>query len=228
MEDIKKEKFLEKSTSSLYINGMKTIIQQMEKCICKIYNEDSFSCTGFFCKIPYPDNLHLLPVLVTTSLAINSEIKNGNSIKISFNDENELREIKINNMRKIFINKELDSFFIEILPEDKICDYLEVDENAFKGKEVEDYIYLKKSVYVLQYPKGEKVAMNSGIARRKKENKIFHLCNTEFGSSGAPILLQDNFKVIGIHIGSQNKFQENYGILINYPISEFIKQNIGK
>ena len=227
MEDIKKEKFLEKSTSSIYINGMKTIIQQMEKCICKIYNEDSFSCTGFFCKIPYPDNLHLLPVLVTTSLAINSEIKNGNSIKISFNDENELREIKINNMRKIFINKELDSFFIEILPEDKICDYLEVDENAFKGKEIEDYIYKKKSVYVLQYPKGEKVAMNSGIVGRKQEKKIFHLCNTEFGSSGAPILLQDNFKVIGIHIGGSNKFQLNYGILINYPISEFIKQNIG-
>lgn len=43
------------------------ILSQMEKNVCKIFTEYGAKGTGFFCKIPYPDNKRLLPVLVTNN-----------------------------------------------------------------------------------------------------------------------------------------------------------------
>ena len=226
MEDIKKEKFIENATSSIFINGIETILQQMKKSICKIYGKNEMCSTGFFCKIPFPDDQHLLPVLVTTDFAIDSEKL---ITKISLNDENEFRELKLDGNRKLLLNKKLNCGIIELKPEDKINDYLELDDSVFKGlrKEIDEFYYRRKSVYLLQYLKGEKVAMNSGIIKKKDDTKIMHLCNTEMGSSGAPIILLDNFKVVGFHLGSSKQFDENFGILLQFPINEFNKKNAG-
>lgn len=226
MEDIKKEKYIKNATCSIFINGIETILQQMKKSICKIYGKNEMCSTGFFCKIPFPDDQHLLPVLVTTDFAIDTEKL---VTKISLNDENEFRELKIDGKRKLLINKKLNCAIIELVPEDKINDFLELDESVFKGlgKEVDEFYYRKKSIYLLQYLKGEKVAMNSGIIKKKDDTKIMHLCNTEMGSSGAPIILLENFKVVGFHLGSSKQFDENFGILLQFPIKEFNKKNVG-
>ena len=225
MEDIKKEKYIENATSSVFINGIETILTQMKKCICKIYGKNEMCSTGFFCKIPFPDAQHLMPVLVTTDFAIDAEKL---TTKISLNDENEFRELKLDK-RKLLMNRKLNCAIIELLPDDKINDFLELDESVFKGMgaEVDEFYYRKKSVYLLQYLRGEKVAMNSGTIKRKDDNKIMHLCNTEMGSSGAPILLLDNCKVLGFHLGSSKQFDENFGILLQFPINEFNKKNVG-
>ena len=73
--------------------------------------------------------------------------------------------------------------------------------------------------------------MNPGIIKKlnfvdKKE--FHHLCNTEGGSSGGPILLLKNLKVIGFHNSSPLHINCNIGTFIKYPIEEFIKSNIGK
>lgn len=224
MEDIKKEKYIENATSSVFINGIEYILHQMKNCICKIYGKNEMCSTGFFCKIPFPDDQHLLPVLVTTDFAIDSEKL---ITKISLNDEKEFRELKLDGNRKLLLNKKLNCAIIELVPEDKINDFLEVDDSVFKGlgKEVDEFYYRKKSVYLLQYLKGEKVAMNSGIIKKKDDTKIMHLCNTEMGSSGAPIIFLDNFKVVGFHLGSSKQFDENFGILLQFPINEFNKKN---
>ena len=47
-------------------------------------------------------------------------------------------------------------------------------------------------------------------------NFIKHTCSTNYGSSGAPILLLETLKVIGIHTGSLNIF--NFGIFIKIII----------
>ena len=125
------------------------------------------------------------------------------------------------------MNKELLCAFIEILPEDKIDNFLEIDYDLFKYDKEIEYKYYRKSIYVLHYPRDERASMNSGILKRFEDYKIIHLCNTENGSSGGPIILLDNLKVIGFHTGSKNQISENEGILIKYPISEFIKNNIG-
>ena len=221
---IKKEKFLENSVDSIFINQAETIICQMKKCVCKIISKNNARFTGFFCKIPYPDKAHLLPVLATTDFAIEPDIKEGN-IKISIDNDKEFKEINLIN-RKIFKNRELYTCFIELIPEDKINDFLEIDENIFK--ENQELSYIKNSIYVLHYIKGENVAMNPGILKKINKNNFEHLCNTKDGSSGGPILLLKTCKVIGIHWGSSNHLNFNFGTLIKYSIEEFIKNNVGK
>ena len=225
MENIKKEKVLINSTGPIFINTAERIIYQMKNCLCKIICKNGRG-SGFFCKIPYPDQSHLLPVLITTDFVIDSEVKEGNSIEISLNDDYEFRKIKLKN-RKIYMNEEMNSAFIEILPEDKINNFLEIDNNLFKDDNSLEYIYKGTTIYILHYPKGERAAMNSGIFKRLIEKKIFHLCNTDSGSSGGPIILLNSLKVIGFNIGSTMKSEENMGILIKYPIHEFIINNIG-
>ena len=220
---IKKEKFLENSVDSIFINQAEKIIYQMKKCVCKFISKENGRLTGFLCKIPYPDKAHLLPVLASTDFAIEPYIKEGN-IKISIDNDKEFKEIKLAN-RKIFKNRELYTCFIELIPEDKINDFLEIDENIFK--ENQELSYIKNSIYVLHYIKGENVAMNPGILKKINKNNFEHLCNTKDGSSGGPILLLKTCKVIGIHWGS-NHLNFNFGTLIKYSIKEFIKNNIGK
>ena len=227
MEEIKKEKVLKNSTGPIFIKTAENIIYQMKNCLCKIKCKGGGSGSGFFCKIPYPDQSHLLPVLVTTDFIINfTDVKEGNSLKISLNDENEFREIKVNN-RKIFLNNEIASAFIEILPEDKINNFLEIDNDLFKDDESLKYIYERKSIYVLHYPKSDIAAMNSGIFGDLNDYTFTHFCNTEMGSSGGPIILLDNLKVIGIHKGGDKHSNFNIATFIKYPIVEFIKKNIG-
>ena len=48
----------------------KKIMEQMEKNICNIRIENH-SGTGFFCKIPFPDEDNMLPVLITNHHVIN-------------------------------------------------------------------------------------------------------------------------------------------------------------
>ena len=223
MEDIKKEKLLR--NWPIFINTAERIIYQMKNCLCKLICKNTRG-SGFFCRIPYPDQSHLLPVLVTTDYVIDSEVKEGNPLKISLNDDSEFREIQLKN-RKIFMNKEMHSAFIEILPENKINSFLEIDNDLFKDDNSLEYIYKGTTIYVLHYPKGERAAMNTGIFHKLRENQILHLCNTEVGSSGGPIILLNNLKVIGFNVGGKMNSEENMGTLIKYPITEFIKNNIG-
>ena len=221
MEDIIKEKYIEGSVDPLYYQSLERILFQMKNCICKI-NIKEIKSTGFFCKIPFPDLAHSFSVLATTMHSFN-DLENQNSILISLNDDKEIKELKIDNTRKVFKDEKLDTAFIEILPDDKINNFLEVDDNLFKNEQNLGLILHKKSAYVLHYIEGDKMAMNPGIIRDTFEHDIRHSCSTSKGSAGAPILLLDSLKVIGIHKGCKMNVKVNLGTLINYPINEFIK-----
>ena len=225
MTEIIKEKFLQNSTGPLFIDSAKLIISQMENCVCKINNEDGSKCTGFFCKIPYPNLSHLLPLLITVDHCFSKDLKDGDSILLSLNNDSEFKNIKIDNNRKIFRSEEYDTDFIEIKPEDKINNFLEVDKEILGDEKKIEYIYKKKSLYIIHYLEGKKVCMNLGLFERFNEKSFFHSCNTDNGSAGGPILSLDNFKVIGVHSRKSIHLNFNIGSLINYPISDFIKQN---
>ena len=64
-----------------------------------------------------------------------------------------------------------------------------------------------------------------GILNRINEYDIIHICSTDNGSSGSPILNLENNKVIGIHNGGSSHFEFNKGILLKEPINEFIHKN---
>ena len=94
----------------------------------------------FFCKIPFPDNLNLLPILFTNNDVLNeNDIKIGKTIKFTLHNDNIKKIILIDSTRKTYTNKELDITIIEIKKNnDKINIFLEIDDKLkdYKNKQV--------------------------------------------------------------------------------------------
>ena len=143
----------------------KKIIKQMERNICKITVGENQG-TGFFCKIPFPDLNNMLSVFITNNHIINKELLYKDNLIIEINIEEEKDIIKLNlNNRKKYTNEEYDITIIEIKNEDEINNYLELDDNI-----INDIInninknknYMDKTIYIIQYPKGE-LSVSYGI-----------------------------------------------------------------
>ena len=200
----------------------------MKSCICKIY-KNNITGTGFFCKIPFQNQL--LPVLITNNHVLKEEdIKIGKIIELTLNNNKEKKEIKINNSRKIITREKPDITIIEIKPnEDKINNFLEIDNDSNINKDILQLTYRSKSIYVLHYPESKNIQVSLGLLNNIYEYDINHYCTTYGGSSGSPILSLETFKVIGIHYASGAK-EYNKGIFIQNAINEFNNeyQNLNK
>ena len=230
MEGIK-ESLLIGYPSMIPYESHKTINEQMERYICKLYIS-KIQGTGFFCKIPFPDENNMLPVFITNNHILGKELlyKKDAKIKIDIKEEIEIKEIKLNNRMK-YTNEEYDTTIIEIKEEDNIKNYLKLDDiiindiinNINKNKE-----YINKTIYIIQYPENE-LSVSYGILEQIYEDKKYnfnHKCSTRGGSSGSPILNINN-KLIGIHKKGYKYMQNNNneGAFLNYPIKEFLKLN---
>ena len=207
----------------------KKIIEQMEKNICRI-NTNEIQGTGLFCKIPFPNKDKMLPVLITNNHIIDNKLlySNDAKIKIDIKEETEMKEIEFKN-RLIYTNKEYDITIIEIKENDKIKNYLELDDiiindilnDINKNKE-----YINETIYIIQYCEN-KLSVSYGLLNdiyTKKKYNFIHKCNTKEGYSGSPILNLNN-KLIGIHKEGNKKYQYNEGAFLNHAIKEFIKIN---
>ena len=200
----------------LKIENLKIIENQTINSICKVINNNNISGTGFLALIPYPDRLNPLPVLFTCNHVING---NENEIKLIFNDKIE-KILKLNNTRKIYTNEDKDITIIEIKKEDNynIKDFLEIDYDIF-----EDLNDKYKSIYIIHYPFGREPSLSIGTIEKIENDIIKCKCTTEKGSSGAPILNLNNFKIIGIHQGTEKMLSLNIGILLKNIINDFNK-----
>ena len=204
------------------IEKTKKILWQMEKTICKILSYDGIKATGFFCKIPYKKRL--LPVLITNNHVIdNGYFYKSKKILFSVNDDKMIYELQFDYYRKIYSSSKYDVTIIEIKKEDNLdIDYVEVDEEIFSNNDDINYIYTLKSIYALGYPKG-KLMVSYGVIKNIgdiDDFKLIHLCKTDEGGSGSPLLNINNGKVIGIHtMLKSHRFY--YGTFLNYPINEF-------
>ena len=220
---MKGKKYIKGSAEPVNIQSTKKILEQMINCICKIKIKGE-KRTGFFGKIPLEDNNKIMKCLMTNYHIINKEyIKKNKEINLLLNDDNEVLIINLEINRKIYFNEEYDIAIIELKDIDNIKEYLELDDNLFKNNE--KIFYEEESIYILQYPHGDNACVSYGILNEIDNYNIKHLCTTDNGSSGSPILNLKNNKVIGIHkIGSKN-YNFNYGTLLKYPINDFIKNN---
>ena len=229
MEAIK-EKKLNNYSEPVSLETTEKIIEQMKNCICKINTENGQKGTGFFCKIPFPDFEHLLPILITNNHVIDESILENekNKVILLLNNDKEIKEIQLENRIK-YTNKEYDITFIELKENDGIIKFLELDNNIKTNVNIP---YIGESIYILHYPGSKNVATSYGILKNINKEKSFnfeHLCSTDFGSSGAPILNLSNSKIIGIHKESSNKYNFNIGLFLNEPLKEFInKKHIKK
>ena len=101
MSDIKQERLIKEQPIPVSIENTKKILFQMENCICKIYLKNGGIGTGFFCNIPFNNNL--LPVLITNNHVLNeNDIDNNKIIKLMIN--NKVKKIEIDNLRKRYTN----------------------------------------------------------------------------------------------------------------------------
>lgn len=83
-----KEKLLEDYPLPITSENTEIILNQMRKNICKIYLNDGTKATGFFCKVPFPDKDHLLPVLFTNNHVIDElNLTKSSKVVLTINDD---------------------------------------------------------------------------------------------------------------------------------------------
>ena len=203
---------------------MDIIKEKMEKSIFKIKCPKGGFGKGFFCKIPFPNEFNLFPVLITNYHVLDeADIKIGNNFIFSLKNDQITFQIFFDNKRRTYTNKEYDITIVELKQKDGLYGYLllDIDENVFKDNP-QNY-YPNKDIYIIHYPHGQKVGFSSGIIKNIYEDNytISHLCVTKDGSSGGPIINILNHKVIGLHKGNKKGKNFNLGTLLKIPIQEF-------
>ena len=226
MESNQNEKLTKFSHTPVIIDDLNIIIEQMNKYICKIKNNNSEKGTGFFCNIPFEDKK--IPVLVTTNHLISEKrMKEGEKINLTLKEKigekqykDKFEKIIMDNKRKKYSSVKYDITIIEIKKEDKIKYFLDLDEYLFTPNS--EISYEGESIYIIQYPKGQKAAVSFGTLKAIENYDMVHLCSTENGSSGSPILNLLSKKIIGIHKEGLKKFEFNRGTFLREPFNDFI------
>ena len=208
------------------------LIRQMDEYICLIHDINGDKATGFFAKIPYPDNCTLLPVLISNSKILNKENTQLNrTIKLTIDDDKKSEfYLHIDPSRKVLIDDSLGISVIEIKKEkDKINKFLDIDDNINKDYFADIY-KIKPEIYTLFFTqKKEEIttSYSGGLIKGIFDQTIQHSCEAFLYSPGAPILLLSNYKVIGVHtttIKGPNDKVNYEGIFIRLVIEEFNKK----
>ena len=230
-EDYIKEKELPNMPKSAPLEVLENLIPLMKTHICRIECKDGGHGTGFFCNIPYGWNSFIKVLMTNNHVLDKDDILPNKTIKFSINDGKKEYKIEIDNSRKTYTNKEYDVTIIEIKENDNLDQnsFFDIDKQIFNENAIEKYA--NKQIYLLHYPKGERMEYSMGVIKGICEDNynIQHLCDSSGGSSGAPIINRTNYQVLGIHKGgakSGNNF--NVGTLLKEPIEMFNKENNNK
>ena len=142
-----------------------------------------------------------------------------------YDNESRVKEIKLNineRYKKEFTEIGIDATVVEIISTDNISkdffllpfiDYMDSFDDL-----------LNKQITIIQYPKGGPLSYADGEIVKIKEYEFTYKASTQNGSSGSPVFLKDNTKIIGIHKSRKKDNSENYGDFIG-PIFNYFKNN---
>ena len=216
----------------LTIDQKLIILKQEKTSLCKIYTKH-FIASGFLCLIPFP-------VLITNDHIFDrEELKIDKEIKLTFNDDEIHKLIKLDKKRIVYSvrklkNQLIDTTIIEIRPkEDNLCThkFLKIDDNLNNKIDVIKN-YKNKDIYLIHYKSPQSSYSTGSIINLIKFDEMYeieHTCmidNTR--SSGSPIILY-NHKVIGVNREKGDEKNYNKGVFLKFPIEEYInKYNISK
>jgi ankyrin repeat protein len=157
--------------------------------------------TGFFIEIPVPSKEFPIRGLMTNSHIINENILKSDKSFIIYKAEKAI-EIKIKeNLRFVFTSELLDVTFMEL--DDDIIDDIEPEFLYPCDKDAED----GESILIFQYAK-IKYSLAHGNIKYARSFNYYHEAPTASGSSGSP-LLNNEFKVVGIHKSKKIEFNKN-------------------
>ena len=208
------------------LNNIKN--HKIDSCICKIlikieneyeydyeddfeydYKEEPIECIGFFCEFKQRD----FKILICDDLSeeILDDVK-----KLECIINGEKKEIILGINRYKYFDEQFNYAIIEILEEDNISHFFEIDEDTFNMD------YKDKLIFSPKLDKGETFKYIQGKNINKKEGYLFCSFNDEEKLSGYPIILLDNMKIIGLHI--KNKIDDkNISIDLIIDKMNFIK-----
>ena len=207
------------SVEPVSIEGTKKILSQLINCICKIKIKGVFGTGFFFINF----GKETIKVLMTNYHILNEKyFEESKKLNIYINDEKEIIIIDFEIKRTTYFNKDYDIALIELKEEDKIKNYLELDDNLFQDNP--KIIYENKSIYVLQYQNNKNECVSYGLLNSMDKYNFTYKCSTFNESSGSPILNLKNNKLIGMHLNGSINY--NKGTLLKLPIKDFINKKL--
>jgi hypothetical protein len=203
------------------IDEFSEFIKISKKKICKIILSPTSYGTGFFCKIFCSENKKEMIVLFTCYHVLDLNFLNThNEMKIEYIGKN--ITLKLNN-RKKYSNKDLDYTCIEIIEEDNIQEFFEVDENILKPDYSNDNM-IDEGIILIAIMRNKNQQPEESfdfgfIKSYNKNNQMFLSCyNSDSGSSGGAIILKINHKLIAMYKGGYTHNNSNQIIKCNLSV----------
>ena len=196
------------------------------KCTVKIeiqINNNNFRGSGFFLKFERYNNKTFYCLMTNQHVITSDLIKNKIEIQIKYENEKKHFPLKLDEEERIIIGfkKELnlDVAIVEIIPKDKV-------ENSYFLTPRLNPIDQNKNIQTVQYPLGNYLSISKGKIVGIECNNIYyfyHTASTQPGSSGSPIVLENEEEVLAIHKGATQNQNFNVGIFIGI-IVEMMKE----
>ena len=215
-------------------DDLKQIENQKKTCVFKI-TSGKMNGTGFFGLIEFP-NKKMIRALFTCHHNLfpkNSKVMEK-SFQYSIGMNDKFISMEIDDSRFVYKNEDFDIIIIEILERDKIPidSYLLIDDYIYKDDN--EFIKLLEiiknngmKIYLLHYLLSELLYDSTGLITKFDADKKYqfqHECSSEHGSSGGPLINLENYKVFGIHTGSQQKAKYNLGTCLRDVIKDFTQK----
>lgn len=190
-------------------------IIELNKSICRLTFEDNAHGTGFFMMIQNQKGRKINCLVTNEHNISQSDINLQKIITIDIYNK-KIQKLKLSAYERFIqcFQKPIDITIIEILDTDEIkndVQFLLYDLNYMYGYER----YKKEDVFIMQHPLGGNLHYASGkIEKLIKDFQFEHSVDTNYGSSGSPVILIKNSMVIGIHKKRNKKKTNNIGTFI--------------
>lgn len=179
-------------------------------------DNDKGVASGFFLKLER-NNKEFYCLMTNAHVITKEMITNQEKIKIKYDNETKEINLELNEKERIifcFMDFAIDITIIEIIPKDGIK-----DKTYFLNPNTDNNYeeFIGKNIQIIQFPDGKKLSKSEQkITERftKIDYMFYHNASTIEGSSGSPIILKDDDKVLGIHKGGIRGKKKNVGIFI--------------
>ena len=196
-------------------------------------DNDKGVASGFFLKLER-NNKEFYCLMTNAHVITKKMITNQEKIKIKYDNETKEINLELNEKERIifcFMGLGIDITIIEIIPKDGIK-----DKTYFLNPNTDNNYeeFIGKNIQIIQFPDGKKLSKSEQkITERftKIDYMFYHNASTIEGSSGSPIILKDDDKVLGIHKGGIRGKKKNVGIFIGIildVIKEYKRNGEGK
>lgn len=156
-----------------------------------INNNKRIKGTGFLVELPIPNSNNPMKGLMTNNHILDHKILLKKEISLSFDLENKSFNLYPND-HLIFSDPFLDVTFIKLKDE-------ELEELGLDCLEIHEEKSITTGAFIVQYPNGKNLSIAQGKIKSRWGYNIFHTVSTDHGSSGGPLVLINNNKIIGIH-----------------------------